>query len=147
MRILEYLRQGKRIPFDLKGGVLYHCGPLTRKRNDKWEVVSAGPTTSARMNDQTPELVRRLGVKAIVGKGGMSGKVSDALKKHGCVYLAFTGGAGALAASKIRKVVDVFWPDLSLPEAVWVLEVSRFGPLVVAMDAGGNSIYSPPHNL
>ncbi|WP_457752833.1 FumA C-terminus/TtdB family hydratase beta subunit [Thermococcus sp.] len=134
-KIVELARKGK-LPFDLEGAVIYHCGPIVRK-NERFEIVSAGPTTSARMNRYLDEVLS-LGVKGIIGKGGMN---PESFKRHKAVYFAFTGGAGSLAAKSIKKVRDVFWLDeLSIPEAVWVLEVEGF-PLLVAIDTYGNSIY------
>lgn len=141
-RILDFMRDGKKLPFELDSSVIYHCGPLVRKKKDSWEIVSAGPTTSARMDEMSPEIIKGFSVKAIIGKGGMNRQVLDALEESDCVYLAYTGGAGALAAEKIAGILDVFWLDLSAPEAVWALKVVRFGPLVVAMDANGESLYT-----
>lgn len=140
-RLLYYLRNRKRLPFSLRDGVIYHCGPIMRREENGWIVASAGPTTSARMNGAEPEVIRRTGVRAIVGKGGMNGDVGMVMKERGCVYLAFTGGAAVVAARGIGKVVDVHWSDLGMAEAVWELEFRDFGPLIVAMDASGNSIY------
>jgi fumarate hydratase subunit beta len=80
-------------------------------------------------------------VRAIIGKGGMSQPTVDAMANHGCVYLAFTGGAAVLAAEDITNVIGVDWLDLGMPEAMWALEVKGFGPLIVAIDAHGGSLY------
>jgi len=134
-KLLELAKQDE-LPFNLEGTVIYHCGPVVRK-DERFEIVSAGPTTSARMNRYLDEILS-LGVKGIIGKGGMN---HEPFKRHKAVYFAFTGGAGSLAAKSIKKVRDVYWLDeLGIPEAVWVLEVERF-PLLVAIDAYGNSIY------
>lgn len=138
LRALELLKEGKNLPVSFNNSVIYHCGPLVRRVGDGWKVVSAGPTTSARMNESTKELLKFVDSIAIVGKGGMN--IAEELKGKG-VYLAYTGGAGALAASAIRRVRDVHWLDLGLPEAIWVLEVERFGPCIVAIDSYGNSLY------
>ena len=142
-KILETLESGGKLPVDLKGLVLYHCGPVVRKKPDgTWEVVAAGPTTSMRMESVEAEFIERTGVKVIVGKGGMGKRTAEAMKKHKAVYAVFTGGAGALAASKIKRVIDVHWlEELGIPEAVWVFEVEEFGPLVVTIDAHGNNFY------
>ncbi len=140
-RLLSRITEKKDIPFNLKDGVIYHCGPIMRKTLEEWEVISAGPTTSARMNGIEAEVIKQTGVRAIIGKGGMNGEVGAAMKKEGCVYLAFTGGAAVVAAQGVKRVVDVHWSDLGMAEAVWELEVNDFGPLIVAMDANGNSIY------
>ena len=139
MRILEFFERGEEIPFELNCSVIYHCGPIIKK-NHEFKVISAGPTTSARMNPMTPKILEKVDCLAIVGKGGMSDEIVEALKGKG-VYLAYPGGAGALAAKAIKKVRAVYWEDLGMPEAVWVFEVENFGPCIVGIDAKGNSIY------
>lgn len=139
MRILEFFERGEELPFELNCSVIYHCGPIIKK-NHEFKVISAGPTTSARMNPMTPKILEKVDCLAIVGKGGMSDEVVEALKGKG-VYLAYPGGAGALAAKAIKKVKAVYWEDLGMPEAVWVFEVENFGPCIVGIDAKGNSIY------
>ena len=133
-RMLEALRS--ELPFRIDGAVIYHCGPLVR--NGK--IISAGPTTSARMNPYTPELLKFVDCIAIIGKGGMSEEVCNALKGKG-VYLAYPGGAGALAATAIKGAKAVYWENLGMAEAVWVLEVENFGPCVVGIDAHGGNLY------
>lgn len=120
--------------------VLFHSGPLVRRKGDGWEMVSIGPTTSSRMNSLEPEFIERFGIKAVIGKGGMDGGVVEAMRGK-TVYLAMTGGCAAITASQVKKIVDVLWLDLGVPEAVWVLDVDKLGPLVVAIDCNGNTIY------
>jgi len=141
IRALEMREQGRELPFDMNGGVLYHCGPIARKKDGDWEIIAAGPTTSARMNVLEPLFIREFGIRAIIGKGGMSRPTLEAMREHGCVYLAFTGGAAVLAARGLEKVQRVEWLDLGMPEALWVVEAKDLGPLVVVMDAHGNSLY------
>lgn len=141
IRALEMREEGRELPFDMNGGVLYHCGPIARKKDGGWEIIAAGPTTSARMNTLEPLFIREFGIRAIIGKGGMSRPTLEAMREHGCVYLAFTGGAAVLAARGLEKVQRVEWLDLGMPEALWVVEAKGLGPLVVAMDAHGNSLY------
>lgn len=140
-RALEYAKEGRKLPFDLRDAVVYHCGPIVKKDGSKWRVIAAGPTTSSRMDSMEPEFIEHFGVRAIIGKGGMSQPTVEAMAKHGCVYLAFTGGAAVLAAEGIRDVQGVGWSDLGMPEAMWALEVKGFGPLIVAIDAHGESLY------
>ena len=129
-------------PIDLKGAVIYHCGPVVTKVNGEWKVVAAGPTTSIRMEIFEDEFIAKFHPAIIVGKGGMGERTLKALKEHGAVYAAYTGGCGALAAERIKGVKEVhFLEELGIPEAVWVFKVEEFGPLVVTMDAHGNSIY------
>ena len=139
-RILEMSEEKKELPFDLEGAVIYHCGPLMKGKDDGWEVVAAGPTTSARMSKMTPELLEIHEVRAFVGKGGMD-NVKEAMKGRS-VYLAFTGGCAALAAMSIKKVTTVHWLDLGMPEAVWELKVENFGPLVVGIDSHENDLFT-----
>ena len=128
--------------FDTKDMALFHCGPLMKKNKNNWEVVSAGPTTSSRMESFEAEVIKKLGIKIIIGKGGMGEKTIEALERYGCIYLAYPGGAGALAADRIKKVEDVYWlEELGIPEAVWIFTVKDFGPLVVAMDSHGETLY------
>lgn len=141
MRALEFLEEGKELPVDFKDKAVFHCGPIVRKLNGEWEIVAAGPTTSTRMNTLEPEFIEKLGPRAIIGKGGMGKETSKAMEKYGCVYLAITGGAAVLAAKGIKKVRGVEWLELGMPEALWILEGESFGPLIVAMDAHGNSLF------
>ncbi len=143
-RALELAEEGKSLPVDLVGNGLFHCGPVVEKGSDGiWSVKAAGPTTSSRMNLFEPEFLEKFKIKVIVGKGGMDKRTSDALQKHKAVYCAFTGGAGVIAAKGIKesKMKDVHWLDLGTPEALWVFEAQKFGPLIVAMDAHGDSLY------
>jgi len=139
-RMLEYLKEGKPLPVDLRGGALYHCGPVVRKKNGEWEVVAAGPTTSARMELYEATVIEKFGVRIVVGKGGMGSKTAEACKKYGAVYTIFTGGAAVLAANAIKRVIKVEWLDLGIPEALWVFEVENFGPLLVTIDSTGKNL-------
>lgn len=132
----------KKMPFDPSGMGLYHCGPLMKKENGKWQVVSAGPTTSSRMEIFEDKFLEKFEINIIIGKGGMGENTQKALQKYICVYASYTGGAGALAADKVEEVLGVHWlEELGMPEAAWIFRVKDFGPLVVAMDSHGNSIY------
>jgi len=139
-RMLEYLKESKPLPVDLRGGVLYHCGPVVRKKNGEWEVIAAGPTTSARMELYEATVIEKFGVRIVVGKGGMGSKTAEACKKYGAVYTIFTGGAAVLAANAIKRVIKVEWLDLGIPEALWVFEVENFGPLLVTIDSTGKNL-------
>jgi len=139
-RIIHHIQEARDLPFSLEGSALYHCGPIVRRLNGEWHVLAAGPTTSMRMEPFEAELVK-MGVKVIIGKGGMGDKTRDSLRRYGSVYCTFTGGAAALAAKHIESVVDVKWLDLGMPEAVWILRVKRFGPLIVSMDSHGRSLH------
>jgi len=130
------------VPIDLKGSVIYHCGPVVTKKDGEWKVIAAGPTTSIRMEIFEDKFIEKFHPAIIVGKGGMGERTLKALKEHGAVYAAYTGGCGALAAERIKGVKEVYFlEELGIPEAVWVFRVEEFGPLVVTMDAHGNSYY------
>ncbi len=129
-------------PLPLEGGAVFHCGPVVRQAGQGWEVLAAGPTTSARMELFEAEVLRKFKPRLLVGKGGMGEKTLAALGEVGAVYTHFTGGAGALAAQAIRQVTAVYWlEELSMAEAIWVFQVEKFGPLVVTMDSHGRSLY------
>ena len=133
LRAIELLRKMQCLPFSIRNGVIYHCGPLVKDGR----AVSAGPTTSMRMEKSEPDLIRMTGLRAIIGKGGMGGDTLNALKMHNALYLEYPGGVGALAARAVRRIRDVYWRDLGDPEAVWVMEVEDFGPCFVTMDNRG----------
>lgn len=141
IRALELARDGRETPSQLDGCVLYHCGPIMRETDDGWQVVAAGPTTSARMNRLEPEMIRRFGIRAIIGKGGMSQEVADAMRECGCVYLAATGGAAVSLAEGLGECTGVEWLDLGMAEALWSFSTDRLGPLTVAIDSNGDSLY------
>ncbi|MFX0113233.1 MAG: FumA C-terminus/TtdB family hydratase beta subunit [Candidatus Hodarchaeota archaeon] len=140
-RALDYHEQNKDLPIPVEGLAVYHCGPVVRKTNDKWEVVAAGPTTSTRMDLFEAEYIEKFKVRAVIGKGGMGDRTAEAMKKYGCVYLAFTGGAAVLAAKGVKRVRGFYWEDLGTPEGMWHFEIEEFGPMVVGIDAKGNSLY------
>jgi fumarate hydratase subunit beta len=140
-RALEYAEKNIALPLSFEGLTVFHCGPVMRKEGDRWVVVAAGPTTSTRMEAVEPEFIRRFKPRVIVGKGGMGDKTARAMAECGAVYGAFTGGAAVLAANAVKCVVDVVWLDLGMPEAMWVLEVEEFGPLVVAIDSFEGNLF------
>ncbi len=158
----------KGAPYDIDGSVIFHAGPIIKMddscskeiqddSNDnedfpsekssaqqsselRAEIVAVGPTTSTRMNPFQPQVIE-MGVKAIIGKGGMDENTAKALKKNQAVYLAAVGGCAALYVKSIKKINTVHWLDLGVPEAIWELKVDNFGPLVVAMDSNGSNLY------
>lgn len=136
VRALEVLRSGRELPFQLEGRVIYHCGPLVRGG----AVLSAGPTTSMRMERSEGELIRRSGLRGIVGKGGMGGETRRALMECGAVYMEYPGGVGALAAKAMKGIKGTYWMELGGPEAVWEIAVEGFGPCFVSMDASGATL-------
>src|SRR6478735_7508669 len=127
-------------PVDLQGSVLYHCGPVVAKEGDGWKVTAAGPTTSIREEPYQADIIKRYGVRAVIGKGGMGAKTLAALKEHGAVYLNAIGGAAQFYARAIERVDDVSLLEFGTPEAMWHLTVKDF-PAIVTMDAHGNSLH------
>ncbi|MBS7657786.1 fumarate hydratase C-terminal domain-containing protein [Candidatus Bathyarchaeota archaeon] len=140
-RAIEYKLKSKPIPVKLDEAVIYHCGPIVKKINEEWKVISAGPTTSVRMENLTSQLIKLFKIRMVIGKGGVGKEATKALQEYGGVYCAFTGGAGVAAAKMIKKVINVEWLDLGIPEALWVFKVENFGPLIVAIDSKGNNLY------
>lgn len=133
--------QSGRAPIDMRGGVVYHCGPLAVRRGGGYEVISAGPTTSSRMDEMQEKFLRITGVRVLIGKGGVGEKIAKRFPNLGCVYLSFPGGAGVLAAEFVEKVEEIIWEDLGLAEAIWVLRVKDF-PCVVSIDVHGGNLYA-----
>lgn len=129
-------------PVDLRGAALYHCGPvMIRDASGAWQVKAAGPTTSMREEPYQAEILRRFGVRAVIGKGGMGARTLEALQEVGAVYLNAIGGAAQYYAEAITGVEDVhFLEEFGVPEAMWVLRAEDF-MAVVTMDSHGNSLH------
>ena len=135
-RLVEALKKKKKLPFQLKGQVMYYSGPT--KTPPGKIIGSCGPTTSSRMDEFTPALLGA-GLKGMIGKGGRSKDVNAAIKKHRAVYFLTFAGCGALLAKYVKKVTPVAYKDLG-PEAISKLDVKDF-PLIVGIDANGRSVY------
>jgi len=141
LKIKSLLEAGEPLPKDFEGSAVFHAGPVSLKNPDgSWRLNVIGPTTSIRMEPYA-EMVGKLGVKAVLGKGGMAEDTLAACQKYGYVYLQAAPGCAAQLAHGIEKIVDVHWFEMGMPEALWDLQAVEFGPLVVGMDAHGNSIY------
>ncbi len=128
-------------PVDLRGGVLYHCGPVMLNEGNVWKAKAAGPTTSSREEPYQADVIRKFGLRAIVGKGGMGQRTLDALREFGAVYLSAIGGAAQYYAACIEKVEGADLLEFGIPEAMWHLRVRDF-PAIVTMDARGNSLHA-----
>ena len=136
-RLCALLDAGEELPVDLAGQAIYFVGPCPAPPGKV--IGAAGPTTSGRMDAYSPVLIEKCNLKAMIGKGDRNDAVKSAMKEFGAVYFAATGGAGALISRSIVKADVVAFPDLG-PEAIYRLEVKDL-PLVVAIDAEGNSLY------
>lgn len=133
-------------PVDWRGAALLHTAPNVRKISPgKFEPLSVGTTTSMRMDRFTEGLLRDYGVRAILGKGGLSQRSAELMKQYGACYLSVTGGAAALGTLQIEEIEKVFWEDL-MPEAIWQFRMKNFGPLTVGIDALGNNLQSTIQN-
>lgn len=128
-------------PLDLNGAVIYHCGPVMLKDETGWHVKAAGPTTSIREEPYQGDILKKFGIRAVIGKGGMGSKTLQALKEHGGVYLNAIGGAAQYYAECIKNVNGVDFMEFGIPEAMWHLEVDGFAA-IVTMDSHGNSLHA-----
>ena len=142
VQMLKAQESGEDIPFDPSQMALFHCGPVVTKRDGGWKVIAAGPTTSIRMETIEDKYLETFRPPIIIGKGGMGDRTQAALESVGAVYTQYTGGAGALAAKRIKSVEGVEWLNtLGMTEAVWLFKVKDFGPLLVTMDSTGGNLY------
>ena len=140
---------GRELPIDLKGGAILHAGPIMQKvegtdRNgdEKYEVVSVGPTTSMRMEMFEYDFIEQTGVRLIVGKGSMGPNTEAGCKEFGALHCVFPAGNAVIAATEVEEVEESYWRELGMPEALWVMRVKQFGPLIVSIDAKGNNLYT-----
>jgi L(+)-tartrate dehydratase beta subunit len=141
---LRLVKQHKPLPVDIAGNAIFHAGPIMKERaceKGKYDVVSIGPTTSMRMEKYEKEFMEQTGVKVIVGKGGMGNKTALGCKENHVIHAVFPGGCAVLAAGLVEEVERVEWLDLGMPEAMWVLRVKEFGPLIVSIDTKGNNLF------
>jgi len=137
-RLIELKR---KLPVDLKGGAIFHAGPIVRKKDDgKFEMVSIGPTTSMRMEKFEKEFIEQTGVKLIVGKGGMGPNTEAGCEQFKAVHAIFPGGCAVLAATQVEEIENAEWQDLGMPETLWVNRVKEFGPLIISIDTKGNNL-------
>jgi L(+)-tartrate dehydratase beta subunit len=138
---------GIALPVDLRGGALYHAGPIVRElpgrgAGSRYEIVACGPTTSMRMEKYAAAFIRETGVKLLIGKGGMGAATAEACLRHKVIHTVFPGGCAVLAARQIQEVSGVEWADLGMPEALWILRVHAFGPLIVSIDTRGGNLFA-----
>jgi len=137
----QYIHNGNKLPVDWKDQIIYHCGPVIVKEGNEWIVKAAGPTTSTREEPYEYDVMKDLGIRAVIGKGGMGEKTLKGCKEFGCVYLHAIGGAAQVLAERIIKVNGVYLlEEVGSPEAIWEFEVKAF-PAVVTMDSHGNSLH------
>lgn len=142
LKIRGLLEEKKALPKDFANAAIFHAGPVALKNaDDSWRLNVIGPTTSIRMEPYA-DVVGQLGVRAVIGKGGMAQDTLTAAARYGYVYLQAAPGCAAKLAQGVEKINDVTWFELGMPEAIWDLQAREFGPLVVGMDTHGSSIYA-----
>ena len=134
------VHEGLKCPYDFKDMAIMHAGPIV-KEGEKNIMVSIGPTSSIRMEADEAEFIEKTGVKVIVGKGGMGNLTSEGCKKFGAIHCVFPGGCAVLASSHVEEIENVYWRELGMPEALWVMKVNEFGPLIVSIDTQGNNMF------
>ena len=132
----------RELPVDVRNNAIFHAGPIIRPlENDKFEMVSVGPTTSMRMEKFEKEFVEKTGVRVIVGKGGMGPNTEYACKNFGAIHCVFPAGNAVVAATEVEEIVDANWRELGMPETLWSCHVKMFGPLIVSIDSYGRNFF------
>ena len=138
-RVVE---EGKPIPVDVRNNAILHAGPIIRPLGeDKFEMVSVGPTTSMRMEKFEYDFVKATGVRVIIGKGGMRENTQRACKELGAIHCVFPAGNAVVAAVSVEEIVQAQWQDLGMPETLWNCRVKEFGPLIVSIDSEGRNYF------
>lgn len=139
------LIEGKReLPVDIDGGAIFHAGPIVRPvagHEDRYEMVSVGPTTSMRMEKFEKEFIRQTGVRVIVGKGGMARGTMEGCQEYKAIHCVFPAGCAVVAATTVEEIEDAQWKDLGMPETLWKCRIREFGPLIVSIDTHGNNLF------
>ena len=138
-RVVE---EGRDIPVNVRNNAIIHAGPIIRPlENDKFEMVSVGPTTSMLMEKFEYDFVKTTGVRVIVGKGGMKENTERACKEFGAIHCVFPAGNAVVAAVEVEEIVCAEWRDLGMPETLWNCRVKEFGPLIVSIDSEGRNYF------
>ena len=136
------VEEHRPLPVDVRNAAIFHAGPIIRPlEDDKFQMVSVGPTTSMRMEKFEKEFVEQTGVKVIVGKGGMGPNTEYACKNYGCIHCVFPAGNAVVAATEVEEIVRAEWRDLGMPETLWNCRVKEFGPLIVSIDTEGRNLF------
>ena len=136
------VEEGRELPVDVRNNAIFHAGPIIRPlENDKFEMVSVGPTTSMRMEKFEYEFVRETGVRVIIGKGGMKENTERACKEFGAIHCVFPASCAVVAATEVERIAEHHWDELGMPETLWCNKVKEFGPLIVSIDAEGRNLF------
>jgi fumarate hydratase subunit beta len=141
-RMVEFIRADKPLPFDLTGGTFLHLSICSREDGGRIDPLYVNPTTSTRFNPLMPTIIRRFGLSATSGKGGLDAECVRAMQEVGCVYFSMPGGASALLSDGVAQVLETAWDDLIMQFRLTRVRLDGFGPLTVAIDAHGGSLYN-----
>jgi fumarate hydratase subunit beta len=142
-RLVSHLGKGEKLPIDLAGGTFMHMGICSREDagSGRLTPLYINPTTSTRFNALMPDVIRGLGLTAVGGKGGLSRESVEAMREVGCVYFSVVGGASALMSLAVEEIIETAWDDFIMQFRLTRIRLSGFGPVTVAIDAHGNSLY------
>jgi fumarate hydratase subunit beta len=140
-RIVAALERGDELPFDMRGKAFFHMGGNCREEDGKWLPNYVNPTTSTRFDAFMPEIIRQLGLTSVGGKGGMGAECTRAMQETGCVYFSMPGGASPLLTNGVVERLETGWDDLIEQFRLSRYKLACFGPVTVAIDAHGNSMY------
>ncbi len=138
------IEAGRELPVDIRDGAIFHAGPIVRpikNQEDKYEMVSIGPTTSMRMEQFEEEFIKQTGVKLVVGKGGMGEGTMRGCVEHKALHCVFPAGCAVVAATQVEEIESAEWRDLGMPETLWTCRVKEFGPLIVSIDTHGGNLF------
>lgn len=136
------IEEKRPLPVDLDSMAILHAGPIVRPTGeDKYEMVSVGPTTSMRMEKFEKEFINQTGVKLIVGKGGMGKDTQEACQEHKAIHVVYPAGNAVLAATQVEEIERAEWKELGMPETLWVCRVKEYGPLIVSIDTHGGNLF------
>lgn len=141
-RIMKHIAEGRPLPFDLAGAAFFHLSICSRESGGRIEPLYVNPTTSTRFNPYMPTIIRRFGLCATSGKGGLDAECVKAMQEVGCVYFSIVGGASAPLSQRVADIVATAWDDLIMQFRLTRVRLDGFGPLTVAIDANGNSLYA-----
>jgi fumarate hydratase subunit beta len=141
-RLMRCLDGAEPLPMAMQGQTLFHIGSYSQESADRFEVLYINPTTSTRFNPYMPRLIEGLALHAVGGKGGLDAESAAAMQRAACVYLSFLGGGCTLLSQAVREVLDVGWSEMLTHYRVVRLRVEGLGPVTVAIDAHGHSLYA-----
>jgi fumarate hydratase subunit beta len=140
-RLVETIERGEAPPIDLNGAAFFHLGSASRESDGRIQPLYVNPTTSTRFNPFIPRIVRHFGITALAGKGGLDAACVAAMQEVGCVYFSMIGGSAPLLTEGVLEVIETGWDDLIMQFRLTRFRIEKFGPLTVAIDAHGHSVY------